>query len=75
MTTPNIAITDLADDRYLTGPQVRARYSVSDMWLHRRLHDDSGFPKPMVLNRRRYWRLSELVEWERRRVAAQPART
>jgi len=66
--------TDPTHDRFLTGPQVRARYSVSDMWLYRRLHDDSGFPKPMVLNRRRFWRLSELVEWERQRVAAQPGR-
>jgi hypothetical protein len=60
-----MTLDDPADDRFLTGPQVRARYSVSDMWLHRRLHDDSGFPKPMIVNRIRFWKLSALVAWER----------
>ena len=60
--------TALADgDRYLTGPQVRARYGdVSDMWIHRRLHDNTGFPPPdLIVNGRRFWRLSALVAWER----------
>jgi predicted DNA-binding transcriptional regulator AlpA len=74
MTATHIVTTDLADDRYLSGPQVRARYGVSDMWIHRRLRDSSGFPKPMVLNRRRFWKLSDLIAWERQRAAAQPAR-
>lgn len=46
--------------------QVRARYGdVSDMWLHRRLHDDSNFPRPIYIAKRRYWRLADLVAWER----------
>ncbi len=46
--------------------QVRARYGgVSDMWLHRRLHDNSNFPKPIYITKRRYWRLADLVAWER----------
>jgi hypothetical protein len=36
-------VAELADC-YLTGPEVKQRYSVSEMWLFRRLHDDSGFP-------------------------------
>ena len=28
-----------ADERYLTASQVRERYNVSDMWLHRRLKE------------------------------------
>ena len=65
---------DAADDRFLTGPAVRARYGVSDMWLFRRLRDDSGFPKPsVVVNTRRFWRLSDIVEWERKRAAAPQA--
>jgi predicted DNA-binding transcriptional regulator AlpA len=43
---------------------VRARYGdVSDMWLHRRLRD-SDFPKPLVINGRRFWRISDLEAWE-----------
>lgn len=53
-------------DKFLTATQTRARYgNVSDMWLWRRLHDGTGFPQPMVLGTRRYWRLSELVAWEK----------
>jgi predicted DNA-binding transcriptional regulator AlpA len=60
-----------ADDRYLTAKQVRARYGdVSDMWLWRRLKDDSRFPKPIEICRRRYWRLSDLLVWERSRASA-----
>jgi predicted DNA-binding transcriptional regulator AlpA len=45
--------------------QVRERFGgVSDMWIHRRLHDDSGFPRPLYIGRLRFWRLSELIEWE-----------
>jgi predicted DNA-binding transcriptional regulator AlpA len=54
-----------AAERFLTAPQVQERYGVSDMWLHRRLHD-SDFPPPaMVIGRRRFWKLTELVAWER----------
>ena len=28
---------DASEERYLTAAQVRERYQVSDMWLHRRL--------------------------------------
>src|SRR5262245_26005409 len=57
---------DPADDKFLSAAQVRARYGgVSDMWLSRRLRDDSGFPSPMVIEGRRFWKLSDLVAWER----------
>ena len=56
----------IADEIYFSAAQVRKRYAnVSDMWIWRRLHDESGFPKPIVMNKRRYWRHSELVEWEK----------
>ncbi len=62
------------EERFLPAAQTRARYgAVSDMWLWRRLHDDSGFPRPLVLNGRRYWRLSELVAWEKSASARQSA--
>jgi hypothetical protein len=54
-------------DRYLTSQQVRHRYGdVSDMSLWRWLHDGKiGFPRPIIINRRRYWHLRDLEAWER----------
>jgi predicted DNA-binding transcriptional regulator AlpA len=54
------------EQSYLQAADVRARYGgVSDMWLHRRLKDDSGFPKPVYFGRLRYWSVSALQAWER----------
>jgi hypothetical protein len=62
------------DDRFLNSRQVRERYAdASDMWLWRRLNDDSGFPKPLDVCGRRFWRLSELIGWERSRAAGEAA--
>ena len=59
------------DHRLLPTRQVCGRYGVADRtidrWLSRR---SLGFPKPIVVNRRRYWRQAELDEWERSRVSA-----
>jgi hypothetical protein len=34
------------------------------MWLHRRLADpDSGFPAPVVIANRRFWKLGDLRAW------------
>ncbi len=59
------------DDPFLNAGQVRQRYGgCSNMWLHRRLRDDSGFPQPdMVVSDRRFWRLSSLIRWEREQAA------
>jgi predicted DNA-binding transcriptional regulator AlpA len=52
-------------ETFLNAGQVRARYGgASHMWLLRRMAD-SEFPKPTYLGRLRFWRLSELVLWER----------
>ena len=51
--------------RWLNSAAVRARYGgASDMWLWRRLHDASGFPKPMVINKRRYFDEAALDAWD-----------
>lgn len=51
---------------FLTSDQVRTRYGdVSAMWIERRLADASGFPPPIFIGRRRYWRQTELEAWER----------
>jgi hypothetical protein len=57
------------DDRFLTSKAVPARYgNCSDMWIYRRLHDGSGFPQPLLVCGRRFWKLSSLVSWERVRA-------
>jgi predicted DNA-binding transcriptional regulator AlpA len=54
---------------YLTGPQVLARYGISDMSLHRWLNNpDLNFPRPMKINRRRYFLEVDLIAWERARA-------
>jgi predicted DNA-binding transcriptional regulator AlpA len=66
--TANPAV-DPADNIFRNSAEVRRRYGVSDMWIFRRLNDDPDFPKPMIINRRRFWRLADLVAWERKRAA------
>jgi len=56
---------------YLPAGAVRARYGVSDMSLWRWLHDEAlGFPAPIRINKRRFWRLAELEAWEATRETA-----
>lgn len=56
-------------DKYLTGPQVLARYQISEMTLYRWQKDEKlGFPEPMKVRRRKFFNEVELVEWERSRV-------
>ena len=46
---------------------------ISDMSLWRWLNDPAmGFPRPLVISRRRYWRETEIATWiaERERAAA-----
>jgi hypothetical protein len=58
-------------ERYLTAAQVRARYGgITSMSLWRWLHDpELHFPAPLLIQRRRYWRLHDLLEFECRIVA------
>jgi hypothetical protein len=59
---------ELADRRF-PAVAVAQRYGVVVRTLDRWLDDsDLNFPKPEVLNHRRYWWLSELREWERNRA-------
>jgi predicted DNA-binding transcriptional regulator AlpA len=65
--------------RYLTGPQVCARYGISDVSLWRWLRDHDFPPPTLRIRDRRYWLESELVAWERaqlphgNRCEAEPA--
>jgi predicted DNA-binding transcriptional regulator AlpA len=57
-------------DSWLTAKQARARYGgISDMTLWRWLRDPAlNFPRPITINRRRFWREESLLEWERTRA-------
>src|SRR5262245_25237598 len=55
-------------ERYLPAREVWARYGISAMTGHRWLRDAKlSFPKPTIINKRRYWLLADLIAWERQR--------
>ena len=57
------------DGGFITGPQLCRRYAVSEQTIWRWRRDPAlGLPQPMIINRRNYWRLADLVAWERRRA-------
>jgi hypothetical protein len=56
----------MAQDTYLPAVQVAERYSVCLKTLDRWLADQKlKFPTPLVINRRRSWKISALESWER----------
>lgn len=58
-------------DVFLTGPQVLTRYQISEMTLHRwQKSEKLDFPRPMIINRRKFFKEIDLIEWERARAAA-----
>ena len=55
----------------LPAREVTRRYGVVDRTLGRWLENvDLGFPRPLVINKRRYFRLTDLERWERERARA-----
>lgn len=67
------AVSGTTDD-LLPASQVRARYRVSDMTLFRWLADERlGFPQPLRINSRRYWRIADLQSFEVRQSSKQEA--
>jgi predicted DNA-binding transcriptional regulator AlpA len=57
------------NDNLLPGPRVDARYGISAMtrWRWER-SPTLDFPKPLKINGRCYWRISDLAAWERGRA-------
>ena len=54
---------------YLPAGRVRSRYGVSDMALWRWLRNERlGFPRPIRINNRRFWKLADLEAWEATRT-------
>jgi hypothetical protein len=55
---------------YISAPQVALRYGgVSHMWLERRLKADPTFPRPSKFGRWRFFKIEELIAWERKAAA------
>jgi hypothetical protein len=56
----------LIDDVLYPARKVLNKYSISDRTLDRWLADSAlGFPRPTMIQGRRYWRAAELAVWER----------
>ncbi len=50
--------------KLVSAPQVRAAFSISEMTLWRWLNEPAmNFPKPIHINRRRYFRENEIADW------------
>ena len=60
---------------YLTATQVRQRFgAISDMTLWRWMRDERlGFPAPVLINRRRYFPVSDIAAFQERHAARQSA--
>jgi hypothetical protein len=65
-------MTEADDDDHMVGTKaVRIRYGncckrTIDRWID---DPEMDFPKPTMINGRRYWRLCDLRQWERARAA------
>lgn len=58
-----------ANQTFLTGPQVQARYQKSHVSIWRWMNDEAlGFPAPIKINRLNYWRVADLEAWEAKQV-------
>jgi predicted DNA-binding transcriptional regulator AlpA len=61
----------VTDGPLLPARQVWLRFGVCDRTIDRWLAQPGlGFPRPIIVNRRRYFRLQEIEGWERSRAAA-----
>jgi hypothetical protein len=53
-------------ENMLPAAQVWRRYGKTDRTLARWLEDENlGFPRPLIIRSRRYFKEAELLEWER----------
>ncbi|NEI02400.1 DNA-binding protein [Rhizobium leguminosarum] len=61
--------TSTHSNRILPARNVWQRYGVTDRTIDRWLFQPGlGFPRPIVINRRRYWNECDLIAWERSRT-------
>lgn len=60
-----IGATPIGGGELIPSRYVREHFAVTNRTLDRWIVADSlGFPKPILINRRRYWYLAELRVWE-----------
>jgi hypothetical protein len=65
----HLSDTLIAHGARLPARKVCKRYQVTARTLARWLDDERmKFPRPLVINRRRYFALADLLAWESRRV-------
>lgn len=58
-------------NKWLPTRQVLERYSICDRTLYRWIRDETlSFPRPHVVNGRRYFSETALIEWERSNVSS-----
>jgi predicted DNA-binding transcriptional regulator AlpA len=63
-------MTPTATDNLIPAPRVCDRYNRNERTLDRWLKDDElGFPRPIYIKNRRYFREVDLITWEREQAA------
>jgi len=56
-------------ERFLRGAKVQQRYDTSRFTILRWMKDEAvRFPKPIIINRQNFWRLSDLQDWDAKQV-------
>lgn len=56
--------------KWLNGPQLRQRFSLSAVGLHRWLNDERlQFPRPVKIRERLFWRLGDIEAFEKQIIA------
>jgi hypothetical protein len=62
---------ELDDETMVGSRELQARYKhQARITIHRWKNDkELGFPQPVKINRRLYWRLGDIRQWERDRAA------
>lgn len=65
------ATTD--SEMFLSGPKVAARYGVTAQTLWRwSCNEALAFPRPLIVNRRRLFKIADLEAWEATRKRPDP---
>ena len=55
----------MSKDVFVSTRKLVERYGVSDRTIDRWLASEAlEFPQPILINKRRYWRLSDIEAWE-----------
>ena len=64
-------IADMDDDTWITGAQMRQDFGgiTANTVMRWRTDPTLGFPQPIELNGRQYWKAAELREWRRAQAA------